>query len=61
MFGRKKRQERDFFKRSIEDRRTAEDDQPWFLAEDDAPVLDIEAGRSARMARPEDDHPPATR
>jgi hypothetical protein len=54
MFGRKKRQGGDFFKESVADRRASEDEQPWFLAEDDGPELDIEAGRSARMERPED-------
>ena len=54
MFGRRKRQGGDFFKRSVEDRRASEDEQPWFLGEDEAPDLEIEAGRSARMDRPED-------
>lgn len=48
MFGRK-RQPRDPFARAAADRRAVEDEQPWFLADDDAPELDVEAGRSARM------------
>lgn len=50
MFGRK-RQPKDFLKRAAAERRRIEDETPWFLAEDDAPDLDIEAGRSARMDR----------
>lgn len=49
MFGRKRRESRDFFKQAVADRRTTEDEQPWFLADDDQPELDLEAGRSARM------------
>ena len=49
MFGKKRREGRDFFKQASEDRRTTEDDTPWFLADDDGPQLDVEAGRSARM------------
>lgn len=48
MFGRK-RQPKDFLALEAAERRKAEDEQPWFLAPDDAPDLDIEAGRSARM------------
>jgi hypothetical protein len=33
-------------KREVKDRRAVEDDQPWFLAEDDAPPLEIETNRS---------------
>lgn len=53
MFGRRKKSSggRDFLKDSIAARRAVEDEQPWFLAEDDAPELDIEAGRSAAMDR----------
>jgi hypothetical protein len=54
MFGRKRRESRDFFKQASEDRRTTEDDTPWFLADDDGPALDVEAGRSARMDGNED-------
>lgn len=48
MFGRKK-QPKDFLQREAAERRKVEDEQPWFLADDDAPELDIEAGRSAAM------------
>ena len=48
MFGRKRRP-KDFLAREAAERREVEDEQPWFLADDDAPDLDIEAGRSARM------------
>jgi hypothetical protein len=33
-------------KREVKDRRAIEDDQPWFLAEDDEPPLEIETNRS---------------
>jgi hypothetical protein len=49
MFGRKRKPSRDFFQRSVEDRRATEDEQPWFLAPDDGPALEVDAGRSARM------------
>lgn len=48
MFGRK-RQPKDFLQREAAERRKIEDEQPWFLTEDDGPALDVEAGRSARM------------
>jgi len=48
MFGRKRRS-KDPFGREAADRRAVEDEQPWFLAEDDGPELDVQAGRSARM------------
>lgn len=48
MFGRKK-QPKDFLQREAAERRKQEDEQPWFLADDEGPDLDIEAGRSARM------------
>jgi hypothetical protein len=35
-------------KREVKDRRAVEDEQPWFLAEDDGPELDIETNRSFR-------------
>jgi len=54
MFKRKKKPGADFFKDEAVERRVAEDDQPWFLDADDAPELDVEAGRSANMT-PEDD------
>jgi len=49
MFGRKRRVPRDAFDRELAERRAVEDEQPWFLADDDGPALDVEAGRSARM------------
>jgi hypothetical protein len=52
MFGRK-RQPKDPFRREAADRRAVEDQEPWFLADDDGPELDVEAGRSARMDDPE--------
>ena len=48
MFGRK-RQPRDALRREAAERRAVEDEQPWFLADDDGPELEVEAGRSARM------------
>ena len=33
-------------KREVKDRRAVEDEQPWFLADDDAPELEIETNRS---------------
>jgi hypothetical protein len=54
MFGRK-RKTTDFFTRSVEERRAAEDEQPWFLAPDDGPELEVDAGRSARMEDRSDD------
>lgn len=53
MFGRK-RQPQDSLAREAAERRRLEDEQPWFLADDDAPELDVEAGRSARMEGPDD-------
>ena len=53
MFGRK-RQPKDFLQREAAERRKLEDEQPWFLADDDGPELDVEAGRSARMDDVED-------
>jgi hypothetical protein len=49
MFGRKRKPADDFFKRAVAERRAAEDEQPWFLAPDDGPELEVDAGRSARM------------
>jgi len=49
MFGRK-RQPKDFLQREAAERRQQEDEQPWFLTDDEGPDLDIEAGRSARLA-----------
>jgi hypothetical protein len=53
MFKRKKQAGNDFFKASVDERRSIEDEAPWFLEDDDAPQLDLEAGRSARM-KPKD-------
>ena len=53
MLHRKRRPGGDFFKESAKERRTTEDDQPWFLGDDDGPVLEVEAGRSARMDEPD--------
>jgi hypothetical protein len=53
MFGRRRKQ--DFFQRESAERRAAEDEQPWFMAPDDGPELDVDAGRSARM----DEEPPS--
>jgi hypothetical protein len=47
VFG-KKRREQDFWKQAADDRRP-DDPTPWFLAEDDGPELEVEAGRSAQM------------
>ena len=33
-------------KKEVKERRAIEDDQPWFLADDDAPELQIETNRS---------------
>ncbi len=48
MFGRKKLP-KDFLEREAAERRKLEDERPWFLADDEGPELEIEAGRSARM------------
>lgn len=48
MFGRK-RQPKDLLQREAAERRQQEDEQPWFMTDDDGPELDVEAGRSARM------------
>jgi hypothetical protein len=47
MFGRKRHRD-DFFERAAQDRRVTEDEEPWFLAPDDGPALEVDAGRSAR-------------
>ena len=51
VFGRRKRPKAsdDVFKQSIDERRATEDDQPWFLADDDAPDLDVEAGIGSNL------------
>ena len=46
MLRRKKRNEGLDLKKEVKERRAVEDDQPWFLAEDDAPELQIETNRS---------------
>jgi len=51
MFGRKRRQPKDVLERELAARRAVEDETPWFLAEDDGPELEVEAGRSAAMER----------
>jgi len=33
-------------KKEVKDRRAVEDHQPWFLAEDDGPELQVETNRS---------------
>jgi hypothetical protein len=53
---RRKRPSQDVFERSLSDLRATEDEQPWFLGDDDVPELDVEAGRSARMDDGEDGH-----
>ena len=49
MFKRRKAAKPDFFRDSVKERRAAEDEQPWFLADDDGPDLEVEAGRSGRQ------------
>jgi hypothetical protein len=56
MFGRKK-QPKGFLAQEAADRRQVEDEQPWFLAEDDGPELEVEAGRSAAMDDLDADQP----
>ncbi|MEY2461174.1 MAG: hypothetical protein QOG30_3004 [Acidimicrobiaceae bacterium] len=46
MLRRKKRDDGLDLKQEVKDRRAVEDDQPWFLAEDDGPELQIETNRS---------------
>jgi hypothetical protein len=48
VFG-KKRREQDFWKQAADAQRPADDQTPWFLADDDGPELEVEAGRSAQM------------
>ena len=49
MLRRKKRDKDEIdLKREVKDRRAVEDEQPWFLAEDDGPELDVETNRSFR-------------
>ena len=35
-------------KREVKERRAVEDEQPWFLADDDGPELEVETNRSFR-------------
>jgi len=49
---RKKRDDEFDLKKEVKDRRAVEDEQPWFLAEDDGPELEVETNRSFRP--PED-------
>ena len=56
MFGKRRRHDQDVFRRSVAERRATEDERPWFLQDDDAPELEVDAGRSASMERlPDDD------
>ncbi|HEY8526006.1 MAG TPA: hypothetical protein VIL48_13640 [Acidimicrobiales bacterium] len=41
--------ERDPFGHLAEERRAAESGEPWFLAPDDGPELDVEAGISSNL------------
>jgi hypothetical protein len=54
MFKRRKAAKPDFFRDSVKERRAAEDEQPWFLVDDDGPDLEVEAGRSAAMEAEDD-------
>jgi len=40
-------------KREVKERRAVEDEQPWFLADDEGPELEVETNRSFRP--PDDD------
>jgi len=55
VLGRKRRRDQDFFKETARARMAAEEQRPWFLGDDEDPVLDIEAGRSAWTGLPEGD------
>jgi len=48
MLRRKKRDEGIDLKAAVEERRAVEDEQPWFLADDDGPELHVETNRSFR-------------
>ncbi len=48
MLRRKKRDDGIDLKAAVDERRAIEDQQPWFLGEDDGPELDIETNRSFR-------------
>jgi len=43
------------FKALSKQRRTVEDEQPWFAAEDDGPELDVETGIGSNLRRPDAD------
>lgn len=58
VFGRK-RAPKDPLRREAMERRKVEDEQPWFLADDDGPELDVDAGRSAAMDRSDELGPQA--
>jgi hypothetical protein len=46
----KEEQQRDPFGHLAGDRQAAESGEPWFLAPDDGPELDIEAGISSNLS-----------
>jgi len=58
MFKRRRATKPDFFRDSVKDRRATEDEQPWFLGEDDGPTLEVEAGRSAAMEAEDESREP---
>jgi hypothetical protein len=39
------------FKAMSKERRTVEDEQPWFAVEDDGPELDVETGIGSNLRR----------
>lgn len=41
------------FKALSRERRAAEDEQPWFAADDDGPELDVETGIGSNLRRDE--------
>ena len=43
------------FKALSEERRTVEDEQPWFAVADDGPELDVETGIGSNLRRPDAD------
>jgi hypothetical protein len=53
MLRRRKRDDGLDLKAALEDRRAIEDEQPWFLADDDEPELEIETNRSFRPPEPD--------
>ena len=42
---------KDEFKALSKERRTVEDEQPWFAGDDDGPVLEIETGIGSNLRR----------